>query len=183
LKYLHNITIQLENFITEEMGKKYENFLKSHFNITSNRYWKGMVRSYDYFKDMNLVELSRQLHSVETHLKEKGIVVIKEPPLSSIKDLEAYFKAEWENLSIQYETCPLPWVSTDIAANGDVVPCHVFYDLVVGNLHQNSLLEIWKGEEFTKFREFMDTNKLMSICQGCCLLYLHGTKKEMTKNN
>ena len=142
-----------------------------------------MVRSYDYFKDMDLVELSRQLHSVEAYLKKKGIVVIKEPPLSSTKDLEAYFKAEWEKLSIQYETCPLPWVATDIAANGDVVPCHVFYDLVVGNLLQKSLFEIWNGEKFTKFREYMESNKLMSICQGCCLLYIHGTKKAMNKNS
>lgn len=181
LSLFHNITIQLENYITEEMGKNYESFLKSHFNIKSNRYWKGMVRSYDDFKDMDLVELSRQLDSAVKYLEEKGVVVIREPPLSSIEDLEAYFKADWENLSIQYETCPLPWVSTDIAANGDVVPCHVFYDLVVGNLHQNNLLEIWKGEKFKKFREYMDNNKLMSICQGCCLLYLHGTKRDDTK--
>jgi len=178
LSLFHNITIQLENYITKEMGKDYESFLKSHFNISSNRYWKGMVRSYDDFKDMDLVELSRQLDSAVKYLEEKGVVVLREPPLSSIEDLEAYFKADWENLSIQYETCPLPWISTDIAANGDIVPCHVFYDLVVGNLHQNSLLEIWKGEKFKKFREYMDINKLMSICQGCCLLYLHGTKSD-----
>ena len=183
LIYLHNITIQLENFITEEMGKNYESFLKSHFNITSNRYWKGMVRSYNDFKDMDFVELSRQLNSVETFLKQKGIVVIKEPPINSIDDLEAYFKAEWGKLSIQYETCPLPWVSTDIAANGDVVPCHVFYDLVVGNLHKNSLLEVWKGGKFKIFREYMEKNKLMSICNGCCLLYIQGTKKIMSKND
>jgi radical SAM protein with 4Fe4S-binding SPASM domain len=176
MKYFHNITIQLENYITEEMGKEYESFLKSHFDIKSNRYWKGMVRSHYHFKEIDLVELSRQLDSAINYLEEKGIVVIREPPLSSIEDLEAYFKAEWENLSIQYETCPLAWIATDIAANGDVVPCHVFYDLVVGNLHQNSLLEIWKGEKFEKFREYMDNNKLMSICQGCCLLYIHGTK-------
>ena len=177
LNYFHTITIQLENYITEEMGSKYESFLKSHFNITSNRYWRGMVRSYDDFKDMDFIELSRQLNTVIKYLEEKGIRVIREPPLSSIEDLIAYFKAEWENLSIQYETCPLPWSSTDIAANGDVVPCHVFYDLVVGNLHQNSLLEIWGGEKFTKFREYMDKNKLMSICHGCCLLYIYGIKK------
>ncbi|MHA1915409.1 MAG: radical SAM protein, partial [Promethearchaeota archaeon] len=134
LSYFHTITIQLENYITEEMGSNYESFLKSHFNISSNRYWKGMVRSYDDFKDMDFIELSRQLNSVIPHLEEKGIRVIREPSLSSIEDLIAYFKADWKNLSIQYETCPLPWSSTDIAANGDVVPCHVFYDLVVGNL-------------------------------------------------
>jgi len=177
LNYFDAITIQLENYITKEMGEKYEKFLKSHFNIKSSRYWKGMVRSYDDFKDMDFSELSKQLNSVIPYLEEKGIRVIREPPLNSIEDLKAYFKAEWENLSIQYETCPLPWYSTDIAANGDVVPCHVFYDLVVGNLHQNSLLEIWNGEKFTKFREFMDKNKLMSICQGCCLLYIYGVKK------
>ena len=177
LRYIHNITIQLENYITEDMGKEYERFLKTHFNITSNRYWKGMIRSYDDFKSMNLVELSRQLDSAVKYLEEKGIAVIREPPLNSLEDLEAYFKANWKSLSIQYETCPLPWVSTDVAANGDVVPCHVFYDLVVGNLHQNNLLEIWKGERFEKFREYMDDNKLMSICQGCCLLYIHGTRR------
>ncbi|MHA1372828.1 MAG: SPASM domain-containing protein [Promethearchaeota archaeon] len=79
-------------------------------------------------------------------------------------------------MSDQYKSCIIPWVSTDIVANGDIAPCHVFYDLIMGNLHDNSFEEIWFGTKYQKFRDYISRNQFMSICPGCCILYLSGNK-------
>ena len=78
-------------------------------------------------------------------------------------------------MSDRYSSCPVPWNDVDIMATGEVAPCHVFYDLVTGNLHEQSFEEIWNGEKYGKFRAHMHSHGLMSICPGCCILYLAGS--------
>jgi len=46
----------------------------------------------------------------------------------------------------------------------------------VGNLHEQSISEIWNGEKYNTFRAHMKEHGLMSICPGCCILYLAGIR-------
>jgi radical SAM protein with 4Fe4S-binding SPASM domain len=82
---------------------------------------------------------------------------------------------EWGRMTDKYAKCPIPWSSLDITARGDAAPCHIFYDLVMGNIYEASFEEIWSGEPYRKFRDHMERHKLMSICPGCCVLYLAGS--------
>ena len=81
----------------------------------------------------------------------------------------------------QYKACYSPFVSADIVANGDVAPCHIFYDLVMGNLNENSIKEIWNGKQYMKFREIIKKQNFIPICSGCCILYLTGRKMKKKK--
>jgi radical SAM protein with 4Fe4S-binding SPASM domain len=60
-----------------------------------------------------------------------------------------------ENRS-HYETqyCEYPWTSLTVMADGSVVPCTQDYDteLVLGNVNENTLEEIWNGEPYKKLR-------------------------------
>jgi len=47
------ITIQMYNFITEEMGKAFATLLKKELNIDSELYWKGLVRRHEDFIPMD----------------------------------------------------------------------------------------------------------------------------------
>lgn len=85
----------------------------------------------------------------------------------------AFKKVDWEN---RYP-CITPWYSTAIRSNGDVLPCYMFHwyketkDVVVGNINQQSLEEIWQGPLFKDFRrshlklDFKNYEK----CQSCDL--------------
>ncbi|GAB7022255.1 radical SAM/SPASM domain-containing protein [Salidesulfovibrio brasiliensis] len=66
--------------------------------------------------------------------------------------------------------CCVPWRLVDIMANGDVVPCNSFFgvpDLVIGNIHEKSIKEIWDSEEFRQFREDMKNDKYKTCCMTC----------------
>ena len=59
---------------------------------------------------------------------------------------------------------------TDVTASGDVAPCHVFYDLTMGNIRTASIGEIWNGEAFNCFRGHI-RNHLLPVCPACCQFY------------
>ncbi len=57
-----------------------------------------------------------------------------------------------------------------IKSNGDVIPAHGrCYNLKVGNLHDNSLKEIWNSELLRRFRKDLDqAGGLLPACSRCC---------------
>ncbi|MBI4831717.1 MAG: radical SAM protein [Candidatus Lindowbacteria bacterium] len=168
------VTIQMQNFVTEAMGKAYARMLESELGITSNRYWRGLVRSPEDFATMELRELSRQVSVVCKRFEELGKGVLLLPPTFSFENLAAYTQARWAQMTDSYRTCMMPWQGADIMANGDLAPCHIFYDLVVGNLYDHSFEELWNGERYRLLRSYMERHGLMTICPGCCVLYLAG---------
>ena len=178
LSAIDRVSIQMENFLTAEMGESYSNFLKSEFNLPSERYWRGVLRSPDDFNEMNTRELAQQVKKVHKCLETLGKKILLLPPTFSQENLSAYLKADWNKMTDSYHSCLVPWFSVDITATGDLAPCHVYYDLIMGNLHEQSFEEIWNGDRYQRFREYMLQNKFMSICPGCCILYLAGRKQK-----
>lgn len=66
--------------------------------------------------------------------------------------------------------CNAPWVSAVIEASGDLRPC--FFHPVLGNIREQSLLEIVNSENALRFRSTLDVAH-NPTCQRCvCSLYL-----------
>ena len=66
--------------------------------------------------------------------------------------------------------CSCPWRLIDIMANGDLVPCNSFYafpELVMGNIHQSSIKEIWDSEKFGRFRNALRERRYTRSCLTC----------------
>lgn len=175
------ITIQMENFLTMEMGNSYARFLKSEYNISNGLYWRGMIRDTEDFRHIDINELTHQVNEVRKKFRELKKNILLLPPTFTNKNLNAYFHANWNGMDDLYKSCLVPWFAADVVANGDIAPCHVFYDLVMGNLHENSFTEIWNSEKYNKFREYMKNNNFMPICPSCCILYLSGKKIKKNK--
>ena len=123
---------------------------------------------------MDCSEIARQVQEVKKAFAALGKHILLLPPTLSEENLSAYLSADWENMTDRYTSCPAPWTVLDVTAAGDVAPCHVFYDLTMGNLHEKRFSEIWNGSEYRKFRAYMKEHRLMPICHGCCVLYLIG---------
>jgi radical SAM protein with 4Fe4S-binding SPASM domain len=172
LDAISTVTIQLQNYVTAEMGEAYAQLLHSKFNLSSERYWRALVRAPDAFTGIDTAVLARQTQRVCQHLQGLGKAVQLLPPTLTEPSLNAYFAARWNAMADTYTRCCVPWLAADITATGDVAPCHVFYDLVIGNLHDHSFAALWNGEHYRTLRTQMQTNGLLPICAGCCILYL-----------
>ncbi|UCD57460.1 MAG: radical SAM protein [Candidatus Hydrogenedentota bacterium] len=169
------VTIQMQNFLTEKMGEAYARLLRSKFGLTSDRYWRAMVRTPEDFGEMNTIELAHQVNMVCRRFEELGKNVLLLPPTFSPENLTAYLEARWGSMTDTYRTCAVPWNAADVTATGDLSPCHVFYDLVMGNLYEHSFEELWNSAPYRSFRAHIERHGLLSICPGCCILYLAGS--------
>ncbi|MGE5505898.1 MAG: radical SAM/SPASM domain-containing protein [Actinomycetota bacterium] len=75
------------------------------------------------------------------------------------QDNRWYFEAD-ENLEnrshYEQQYCEYPWTSFTVMADGSVVPCTQDYDveMVLGNVREQTLEEIWNGERYRTFRSW-----------------------------
>ncbi len=73
--------------------------------------------------------------------------------------------------------CAQIWQRLVVLTDGDVLPCcHALYGgndklLVVGNVKEESIESIWKGEEMTKMRELHKTGRSheIELCRNCLM--------------
>jgi GT2 family glycosyltransferase/MoaA/NifB/PqqE/SkfB family radical SAM enzyme len=59
-----------------------------------------------------------------------------------------------------------PWETVHVLANGDLVACEVLDRISLGNLHEQTLAEIWHGERYRQFREQYYRGEIAG-CRSC----------------
>jgi len=170
LRWIDFVTLQMQTFVTREMGLAYERILRREFGCTGTATWRGMLRDPGEFGDLDLGELLRQARRVRSTLLRSGIPTLLFPNTWSEENLSMYLKANWTRMRDYKGHCIAPWVVTDVTARGEVAPCHIFYDLTVGNLGERGIREIWNGEAFNRFRRYMK-GRLLPVCPACCQYY------------
>lgn len=84
--------------------------------------------------------------------------------------------------------CAYPFNSLHVWSNGNVTPCCTFFakndDLVVGNIHEEKLKDIWMGERIRKIRRQLQTGDLNPTCRVCLSRRDHqGFDEAMRKNS
>ncbi|MFB9952022.1 radical SAM/SPASM domain-containing protein [Rhizobium puerariae] len=62
--------------------------------------------------------------------------------------------------------CIVPWVGAQILGNGDVMAC-CMPGTKVGNLHEQSLPEVWNGKRMQAFRSRVNTDTPPGPCASC----------------
>jgi radical SAM protein with 4Fe4S-binding SPASM domain len=100
------------------------------------------------------------------------------------KDVYAYIKSQdnrWlfeqdknlnNNSHYAKQYCEYPWTSLTVMADGNVVPCTQISnnEIVLGNIKDNTLEEIWNGKNYQEFRKmhisgkFPDNHKCKKSC-------------------
>ena len=76
----------------------------------------------------------------------------------------------WRAAESSAKGCLRMWTSAVITTDGDVIPCCYDKNLrhVMGNLGQQTLSGIWRGERYSSFREtVMRSRRQVDICSGC----------------
>lgn len=76
--------------------------------------------------------------------------------------------------AIKRPVCSVPWQTCGICHNGDVIPCSIYItranttDAVFGNVHKQSIKEIWQAEAFQRFRKkIAEQDYIGSYCDRC----------------
>jgi radical SAM protein with 4Fe4S-binding SPASM domain len=85
--------------------------------------------------------------------------------LDEMKKLEETTKKD-NNKKYQ---CHEPWGQVTIYSDGTVAPCCTTFgrNLPIGNMHNQTLEEIWNGEKMRKIRQGFKENKPHLVCKTC----------------
>ncbi len=65
--------------------------------------------------------------------------------------------------------CPYPFNSLHVWADGMVTPCCTYYGkaLPLGNVEEQTLTDMWNGDEINKIRDEFRTGNLNPVCRVC----------------
>lgn len=127
-----------------------------------NNVWVRRVIT-DLNKEEDFVMECRNIFGPKVHISEHFAFNRRNSQRTSATHYED--EQEWER-----EYCAYPSVRLMVTASGQVLPCCVDWraEMVVGNVYEQSLKEIWNGEKITKLREELRAGKFSSkICQRC----------------
>jgi len=79
---------------------------------------------------------------------------------------EQYFEA----LSKFPPKLPCGYETISVSCNGDVLPCTLLQEIIVGNIYNNNISEIIKSNRMKKFQEEIDIDN-RKICKSCEIRY------------
>jgi len=154
------MVVYLSWFTSEAIGRAQEGILKDHFAVEAYT-WQSYVRR---FTEQEAQTFALALDNVRSKKWTFEYIVIPDLRGQDVKD---YYLDPARLFG--YARCVAPFLMIDVMPNGDVVTCRDFTDVKVGNITQSSLLEIWNGPGFVKFRKLLiDRGGTLPQCSRCC---------------
>jgi radical SAM protein with 4Fe4S-binding SPASM domain len=170
LAMLSCVSIELQSYTTSEQGEAYATVLKQKFSVEQTPCANAYVRDPAIFAGIDFVSLAQQMQNVATACAQRSIVFHSQPNTMTVENIRHYFSANWQQLIDRKHRCAMPWLAAEISARGELSTCHSFYDLSLGNIHEQSLLTLWRGERLQQVRQHL-RHELFSICTACCRYY------------
>ncbi len=147
-------------FTTEAIGGRHEAVMQEKLGVTPTA-WRGYTWSFDEIDPQAVVESVKRIRS-----KKYSLPYLLIPNLE-YEDIPRYYEEPANTFG--HDRCVYPWIVTDIMPNGDVVPCRDYPDYVVGNITEDSIVNIFNGERYRKFRTALkEAGGLFPICARCC---------------
>lgn len=167
LSLLSCVSIELQSYATRDQAQRYAADLDRHFGVRAAPCAAAYVRDPDIFAGMDAEQLTAQLAAVSSACAERGILFHSQPKTLDAGNIRNYLSANWQLMIDRRTRCAVPWLTAEISARGDVSTCHTFNDLPIGNLREQSLLEIWRGARLKQVQGYL-REQLFPICTACC---------------
>jgi len=146
-------------FTTEEIGCAHTRFMEEHFGVTPTA-WRGYLSDACGMDTLGLIEEIRKVRAVKYRIPYLFVPDLNE------EEIPKYFNEPEHTFG--HRRCVSPWYVTEISPNGDVATCRDYPDYTCGNIGKESLLKIFNGPRYGRFRAVLREKGLFPICARCC---------------
>lgn len=161
--YTDVMVFYLSWWIDEEQAQKHTEDYFHRFGEEPklHRGWIGKWKPEDFNRlSSQLIELKKLSRSI----KNPAVTIL--PDISSAKELQEYYTNHNERFG--YNRCISIYQALELNSNGDISPCRDYHDYVVGNIKEDSIIDLWNCDKFSTFRQNIEQNGLMVVCNRCC---------------
>jgi MoaA/NifB/PqqE/SkfB family radical SAM enzyme len=140
-----------------EIKSNQNKFFKKHH--TGNDVWgQNIGNKKEYFTLKQRQVLKQKINYIKKIKNPKFII-----SFNNI-DIDKYYSGQKPSKT---SFCDSPLRQIFLRGNGDVEICHGF---TAGNIHKQSLKEIWHNKAVNNFRTIIANNKTIPACFRCCAL-------------
>lgn len=154
---VETINFEYPIIIKREQGEAHDTILKEVFAAESTS-WKSF---YDSAQSYEKNKLNLLYKSVACLQRKKNVSMRQVDTYENFLELFSPDYKLWDRM------CECPFAAITILPNGDVTFCTDFPDVILGNVYQDSLKEIWNGDISNKFRMYLQKNRKLPICASC----------------
>lgn len=160
LKNINEVAFMHTQFVTEASVKLHE-----------NTPWNALYPAYNSnidlidFDNMDLDALLNEIKKIKN--KQYPFKVYFSPEITTKEQLELYYL---NTEKIIGKNCHAIYSSIMIKSDGSVIPAHGrCYNLTLGNIHNETLKNIWNGSVLKKLRtDLHNAGGLFPACSRCC---------------
>jgi radical SAM protein with 4Fe4S-binding SPASM domain len=162
-KYVDIFVFYPSWWIDEEQAGRHVTDFQGRFGFEPqlHRGWIGSWKPDEY---ETLAEQIKELKSLSRSLSSPSVTFI--PDIMNHRDLENYYTDHQETFG--FDECVSIFQAVELDSNGDMSPCRDYHDYVVGNVKENTIVELWNSESYLKFRKSLQKDGLMPVCSRCC---------------
>lgn len=165
------------------IGASFFQFLMSYTSETIEKYKcrlaedygfdYGNLRVIDYFEGEGLTEeeFSAAIQEGQKMKDKHGRKVTFPNILEQPEDYAYYNQTQGSFPPDKTKGCWSINYKINVQPNGDVVMCPDFPDFVVGNLFEQSIMEVWNCEKRRKFVDDFYSGNPLPVCYRCCQLW------------
>jgi MoaA/NifB/PqqE/SkfB family radical SAM enzyme len=143
------------SFVTEEMAQSHNNLYKDHRSSDVNM--SGVELA-----DVDTRILCSQISNIKERYKGRDIKFYPDIPLAKV---QTYYRNP--SVFVMPPRCVLPWISVNVASNGDVIVLNRCQMPSLGNLCRTPLEKIWNGRAYRDFRLRLKKAGAFPICGRC----------------
>lgn len=125
-----------------------------------------------FFSDWGKEALQENAKSYRIQLNSAEFKEVLAEARAIAKELKIELNVHYGDYYTTKNKCPMPWLSTYIAANGDVVPCSILADsdvIKMGNVFDRDFSHIWNSPQYQEFREKHRKLEIPDCCRQCYL--------------
>ena len=154
------MAVFLSWFTSRELGEKQHELLRDALGVEAFT-WKAYTREFSGEDGQLFMDALAQVDGKRWPFEHILIPGLKGP------DVRDYYLEPARMFG--FNKCITPFLEVNVMPNGDVTTCRDYIDVKVGNITEKSLLDIWNGEGFVKFRKLLiSKGGLMPQCTRCC---------------
>jgi radical SAM protein with 4Fe4S-binding SPASM domain len=146
-------------FQTADSGRRHTAVMQEGLAV-SPWSWKGWVWGVDRIDAAAVAESVKRVQARKWNFWHAFV------PELAVADIPRYYSDH--AFTFGRSRCVAPWVMAEVMPNGDVVTCRDYPDVVVGNIKDAGILDIWNSRGLRDFRRLLKREGgTLPVCSRC----------------